>query len=81
MNDGKLWTTTHQILWLALGELHHLGSFWRGFLKVKAAADKWKWPRTPWDREDDGKRYGKVADEDKPMAAEYLIGLYQPSPD
>lgn len=81
MNEGRVWTTTHQLLWLVLGELHHHGGFWRGWLKIKSSADKFKWPRTPWERDDDGTRYGKVAAVDRPAAAKYLIGLYRPPAD
>ncbi|MDO5501041.1 MAG: hypothetical protein Q4F67_15305 [Propionibacteriaceae bacterium] len=81
MHDGKTWTTTHQLLWLVLGEAHHHGSFWRGFLKIKSAADKWKWPKTPWEKQDNGAQYGRVAQADRPAAARYLIGLYAPPPD
>lgn len=78
-NNGRPWTLMHQLVWLILGELHHHGGFWRGSLKIKPDKDKFKWPRTPWEDNDNSTRYGQVDKKHLPAAAKYLVGLYRKS--
>lgn len=75
MNDGHLWTTSHQIMWRVLGALEHANYFWRGKLRVKKGQDKFKWPDTPWSKKDKDETHGKVAPEDREAAAKYLLSL------
>lgn len=79
LNDGHVWTTTHVILWQMLGKLTDLAGLVRSALQIKG--NKFKWPRDPWTKAEDGKSIGHVAKEDQPLAVDYLTSMYASTSD
>ncbi|ATW62875.1 hypothetical protein FGG65_gp13 [Corynebacterium phage phi673] len=73
LNDGHTWTTTHVILWQMLGKLTDLAGIVRSAVQAKG---KFKWPKDPWTKPDDGKTIGHVAKEDQPLAVDFLTSMY-----
>lgn len=75
--EGKNWSLSDAILWQILGQLTRANLYWRALLKIPKHKDKFEWPKTPWDeQENQATRYGDVAPEDQDAAVAYLMSLH-----
>ncbi|MDK8637536.1 hypothetical protein QP866_06805 [Corynebacterium imitans] len=74
-DNGRSWGLDQQMVWQLLGELRRLNMYTRAELRVKPHQDKFVWPTTPWEPDEESTRVGAVSKRDQQAAAAYLLAL------